>query len=500
MGANTHYDYFSSRVGGSSLTSADHCFTCHAELVSESCNRDNVKAPLRSLRDTLSPRGRWKLICHPEVPKARQYTGAFWNFSCYFDAVAEGSQEKIPQRVRDDKLVVGRHYYADRKIYCRVSKPDLQVTMAQNDINVSEAHCKHKPHFTHYTHSTHAKRVAFTLAEVLITLGIIGIVAAMTIPTLVANYQEKTWSTSAQVFERKFEEALKTMNTQQVLAGYSSTEEFVGKLSKHFKINKICSNNDIMSCFEDEITWDVLDISAGDNESGSYDMTTITTAAALGQDDWNSDAVGVQFANGTTGIIAYNPDCREQPFSNQFTGTSCVSLVYDTNGFKSPNSFNKDVRGINSFLKSCAFRSGSTCFSAPFKPDPITKAECEQLKGDLGIKYCYYDDDYWAGAVKACGGVSKMPTMAQIADIANYVYNTSGIGVKENVSNVTLDYDKVAELGFTVSNGSSFNVWSGEEFRYDYAYYHYFGPRGTGWYGISPSRNSSQQTAVCLGD
>ena len=31
----------------------------------------------------------------------------------------------------------------------------------------------------------------FTLAEVLITLGIIGVVAALTIPTLVANYQKK---------------------------------------------------------------------------------------------------------------------------------------------------------------------------------------------------------------------------------------------------------------------------------------------------------------------
>ena len=348
-----------------------------------------------------------------------------------------------------------------------------------------------KPHYTH------GKKAAFTLAEVLITLAIIGIVAAMTIPTLVANYQEKTWSTSAQVFERKFEEALKTMNTQQVLAGYSSTEEFVGELSKHFKINKICSNNDIMSCFEDEITWDVLDISAGDNESGSYDMTTITTAAALGQDDWNSDAVGVQFANGTTGIIAYNPDCREQPFSNQFTGTSCVSLVYDTNGFKSPNSFNKDVRGINSFLKSCAFRSGSTCFSAPFKPDPLTKAECEQLKGDLGIEGCNYGSDYWAGAVKACGGVTKMPTMAQVADIANYVYNTSDIGAKDNVQNLTLDYDKVAELGFTVSSGSFFKVWSGEGNSYN-ADYRYFNPTSTG--KGNGSRNYSDPPAVCLGD
>ena len=36
-----------------------------------------------------------------------------------------------------------------------------------------------------------SKKAAFTLAEVLITLAIIGIVAAMTIPTLISNYQEK---------------------------------------------------------------------------------------------------------------------------------------------------------------------------------------------------------------------------------------------------------------------------------------------------------------------
>ena len=37
------------------------------------------------------------------------------------------------------------------------------------------------------------KKAAFTLAEVLITLGIIGVVAAITLPTLVANYQKTVW-------------------------------------------------------------------------------------------------------------------------------------------------------------------------------------------------------------------------------------------------------------------------------------------------------------------
>lgn len=35
------------------------------------------------------------------------------------------------------------------------------------------------------------KKYAFTLAEVLITLGIIGVVAAMTLPTVVNKYREK---------------------------------------------------------------------------------------------------------------------------------------------------------------------------------------------------------------------------------------------------------------------------------------------------------------------
>ncbi len=36
----------------------------------------------------------------------------------------------------------------------------------------------------------------FTLAEVLITLGIIGVVAALTLPSLVAKYKEKQYVTA----------------------------------------------------------------------------------------------------------------------------------------------------------------------------------------------------------------------------------------------------------------------------------------------------------------
>ena len=52
-------------------------------------------------------------------------------------------------------------------------------------------HSEQSESATHVSMSNNNRRVAFTLAEVLITLGIIGIVAALTIPTLMSNYREK---------------------------------------------------------------------------------------------------------------------------------------------------------------------------------------------------------------------------------------------------------------------------------------------------------------------
>lgn len=48
------------------------------------------------------------------------------------------------------------------------------------------------------------KKIAFTLAEVLITLGIIGVVAAMTMPVLIQNQREKVVVTQLKKFSQCF--------------------------------------------------------------------------------------------------------------------------------------------------------------------------------------------------------------------------------------------------------------------------------------------------------
>ena len=344
------------------------------------------------------------------------------------------------------------------------------------------------------------RRCAFTLAEVLITLAIIGVVAVMTIPTLIANYQSKSWTTAAVVFQRKLGDALTVMNTQGSLAGYQNTEDFVAELSKHMKISKICKNDDLMSCFEDKVIWGA--------ENEEVDMTKVKNVSHFGQDEWEeTDIVGAMFADGTTALIAYNKDCKQNPYSNRVItvtkegiGTDCLAILYDTSGFKAPNTQQKDLRGLNIASlggSNCAFEINGTCYTAPFTPTPLTKAECEAEKTALGIKACYYYTDHWAGAVKACGGVSKMPTMAQVADIANYGYNTTSISANRSESGLTLDYDKAAALGFTL-NGSSFAVWSGEEQSRIGAYNRGFSPTDTIW--NSNDRFNSDLQAVCIGD
>ena len=363
---------------------------------------------------------------------------------------------------------------------------------------MSVAQCKHK---SHNTRATHVKKVAFTLAEVLITLGIIGIVAAMTIPTLVSNYQSKSWQTSANVFERKLEEALKTMNTQQVLSGYANTTDFVSELSKHLKITKVCQSDDILSCFEDKIYW-------GKNEL-EISVENVKTAAGLGHDDWKTDTLGVQFANGVTGIIAYNTKCKENPFTNQFSGTSCLALLYDINGFKTPNSDGKDLNYINvpklDGHMPCYFQlTDGSCFAKPFYPEPLSKQECEEL-ADNGFgnnkNWCGFNSntDYWAGAVKTCGGVDKMANQAQLAAIATDIYGTE----VSPSGNTYAQFNKeiAAEMGFVI-NPDWFYVWSGDEYSYSGGgHVRQFGPTRTGWveYGYV-NRISSNVQAVCVTD
>ena len=77
--------------------------------------------------------------------------------------------------------------------------------------------------FSRFTSHFSIKTPAFTLAEVLITLGIIGIVAAMTLPTLIMNHRKQVTVNKVKKFYTVMSQA-----TNSAIAEYGSMEDWQG--------------------------------------------------------------------------------------------------------------------------------------------------------------------------------------------------------------------------------------------------------------------------------
>ena len=204
-------------------------------------------------------------------------------------------------------------------------------------------------------------RIAFTLAEVLIVITIIGVVAAMTLPTLLDVNQEKVWNTSAEVFEAKMYQALKMMNVKGDLARLSSTEEFVQNLGKYFKIAKTCDNEHLTECFDKEVGY-----VSGDKVTNTKKLSDLNfkKAGDIGQTSWDSNIMGIQFPNGINGLIAYNDNNCLPKTGNKEDLMSCISLIYDVNAFAQPNAFTMDIRTINvPMAGDCLASTSSYCMA-----------------------------------------------------------------------------------------------------------------------------------------
>ena len=351
------------------------------------------------------------------------------------------------------------------------------------------------------------KKAAFTLAEVLITLGIIGVVAALTLPALLTNIQSKVRAERSRSVQYKFSLATEKMARLNLIGPYDSTDAFVDELQKHLKISKRCNASNLRGCWP----YDTVDLGNGK----TWDISKTKTGKQFGMNtdddnDYTSDNVGIVTADGTTMILSYNKKCKaidsleklswtttdNKPLTNP--SASCVAAVYEINGTGKPNKLSNDVVlfNANKLGSGCAFEVGSKCYTAVFTPKPLTKAECEAEKGNLGIKECYYDNDYWAGAVKQCGGVSKMPTMDDLGKLASQLYKGNPtINAYRDYSNLQWDQDAATALGFT---SSGFYLWSGEEYGSDFAYYRYFGSTYSNY--TNDYRGYSGSQAVCLGD
>ena len=74
---------------------------------------------------------------------------------------------------------------------------------------------------THVVHCDKLRRAAFTLAEVLITLGIIGVVAALTLPTLIQNHQKQVYVTQLKKAYSTLTNAYNELAAEQEVADWN---------------------------------------------------------------------------------------------------------------------------------------------------------------------------------------------------------------------------------------------------------------------------------------
>ncbi|MBS6603031.1 MAG: type II secretion system protein, partial [Brachyspira sp.] len=118
-------------------------------------------------------------------------------------------------------------------------------------------------------HTAPCRKSAFTLAEVLITLGIIGVVAALTLPTLNQAVNKRVRTEQIRTVKYKFTKATDKMNSLGLIGPYNSTAAFVAELQKHLKIAKVCPSSKLRECWPyDKIT--LLD-------GKEYEVTKIQT-------------------------------------------------------------------------------------------------------------------------------------------------------------------------------------------------------------------------------
>jgi len=219
------------------------------------------------------------------------------------------------------------------------------------------------------------------MAEILLSLTIIGVVAAITLPSLTGNINERTWNTQRKALYARFSQAIALM---PALSGYgtyqladsahsinaedTAAETFVTEgLSKVMKINNICDNEHLEDCgivtsytnMAGSIkTWPTKLSELNSMFTGTYtqsDGAGGTNSYTNPQKDIDTKAAAFETQNGESIAVYYNPSCVADMGETGWYYTQprmCANFIYDLNGNKGPNTVGKDIGFITALYSS----------------------------------------------------------------------------------------------------------------------------------------------------
>ena len=214
------------------------------------------------------------------------------------------------------------------------------------------------------------KVFAFTMAEILISLTIIGIIAAITLPSLRANINEKTWATQRKALYSRMSQAISMMpslNGYGIVMNNDGTVNYIETnskaamtfvtdgLNKVLKINNICDSTNLKNCgIPDKIavmgTNSKMNFPTNLTELNPMFTSTYTTTSSVGytnpQSAVNTVTAAFETGNGESVAVFYNPVCQpdmDETVSHYSQPKMCANFVYDLNGRKGPNKVGKDI-------------------------------------------------------------------------------------------------------------------------------------------------------------
>lgn len=203
------------------------------------------------------------------------------------------------------------------------------------------------------------RRSAFTLAEVLITLGIIGVVAAMTLPALINNHRDKELITRVKKTYSALNQALELAQAHYATPGDNSALFSSGKTSAELTKEMAEYFNGARYCEAGTNAKDCKNLSytikyATLNQSGSSGaaVTNLTANPRIVLNDGSiiamnnkgnscDEVVETGTSFNSDGSVAKNPDGSIKTWTR--TRAVCGTIWFDVNGNKNPNQFGRDA-------------------------------------------------------------------------------------------------------------------------------------------------------------
>ena len=263
---------------------------------------------------------------------------------------------------------------------------------------------------------------AFTMAEILLSLTIIGVVAAITLPSLTGNINERTWNTQRKALYSRFTQAIALM---PALNGYgtlddttdTAAETFVtAGLSKVLKINNICDSEHLQDCgLAAKIT-----LANGSTKSFPKTISELNSLMMNGL-SFDTKAAAFETQNGESIAVFYNPHCTSDmnETANYYAQPKmCANFVYDLNGSKGPNTFGKDL-GVMTAL----YASDSVLVAPIATTSDTSSSSAIQMSMNINKKCTAIDSD------------SRLPNKEELASL---FYNRDL---------VTFNYDSATYVG-----------------------------------------------------